>query len=519
MNGAQALLKTLVQSGVNVCFGNPGTSEMHFVAALDDAPEMKSVLCLFEGVVSGAADGYGRMSPSPAATLLHLGPGLGNAMANLHNAWRARTPIVNIVGDHATYHLAYDAPLTSDVAGYAKLVSRWQKTPQSPNEVPEAAAEAVAASLSDGGGIASLILPADASWGEAENGPSEPVEVRPRPEVPGARIDAIQKQIQSGEATALLLGGRCLLAEPLVNASKIAAKTGVKLFAETFPSRLERGAGLPPIDRLAYLPEMMAMQLSGIKHLILVDVNAPVSFFAYPGKPSSLVPDGCTVHTLASPEEHAPLALKALVEALGAKATEPILAPPMRPPVGQGELDPTSLASAVGHHLPEGAIVVDESQTGGLVLPFMTSGAPPHSWLTLTGGAIGTGLPMAVGAALARPDRKVVNIEADGSAMYTISALWTAAREQLDIITILLNNRSYGILNLEFMRVGVVERGPKAMSMLDLSNPNLDFVKLAEGMGVAACRVNTADELNRALATAMKQRGPKLIEAMMPSMA
>jgi len=514
MNGAQALLKTLADSGVEVCFGNPGTSEMHFVSALDSEPRMRGVLCLFEGVVGGAADGYGRMADKPAATLLHLGPGFANAMANLHNAKRAHTPLVNVIGDHATYHKQFDAPLESDVEGHAGLVSAWQRVSDSPDAVSRDAAEAVAFARSGGGHMASLILPANHSWSDAQ-GAAAPVEPTPAAAVPAERIDAVAKLLRSGAPCGLLLGGSVLRVDGLTAGSKVAMATGSKYLCETFPARLERGAGVPIIERLAYLPEMMAPQVAGLAHLIVVGTKAPVSFFAYPGKPSSLVPEGCEVFELASPQEDGTGALQNLVEALDAGGAQPVLASATRPDAPSGALDAATLAAALGAHMPEGAIVADEGQTAGFMAPFTTAGAPPHSWLTLTGGSIGIGMPMATGAAVACPDRKVINLQADGSAMYTLQSLWTQAREKLDVTTIILSNRAYGILNLELERVGALERGPKALSMLDLSNPVLDFASMARGMGVEASTARTAEEFNTQLEAAMGTRGPKLIEAVL----
>jgi acetolactate synthase-1/2/3 large subunit len=511
MNGAQTLIQTLCDAGVNVCFANPGTSEMHFVAALDTVPSMRAVLTLFEGVASGAADGYGRMAGKPAATLLHLGPGLANSLANFHNAMRARTPIVNVVGDHATYHKKYDAPLESDVEAYAKPVSKWIRTSQTASAVAGDAADAVAVAMGAPGGIATLILPANVSWDPAER-PSAPRAPKPRSAVAGSAIDAAKRALTSGDKSVLLLGGSTLLAPGLLAASRIAEKTGAKLMCDTFPARLDRGAGLPNPERLAYLAEMTMMQLDGVKRLVVVDSKAPVSFFAYPGKPSYLVPDGCEVTVLAEPHEDAVGALEALCDALGAKSIAPKLEAAQRPALATGALSSESIARTIGALLPEGAVVSDEGNTAGLFVPFLTNGAPQHSWLCLTGGSIGQGMPVAVGAAVACPDRKVINLQADGSAMYTAQALWTQAREKLDVTTVVFANRSYAILNMELSRVGATPPGPKALSMLDLSNPVIDFAALARSVGVDGQRVTTAEDFTRAFGTAMSEPGPHLIE-------
>ncbi|HEY8527758.1 MAG TPA: acetolactate synthase large subunit [Acidimicrobiales bacterium] len=516
LNGAQALIRTLAACGVDTCFSNPGTSEMHFVAALDTVPEMRGVLALFEGVATGAADGYARMAGKPAATLLHLGPGLGNGLANLHNARKGKVPVVNVVGDHATYHKQYDAQLESDIETVARNVSPWIRWSTTPRDVGRDAAEAVAAALGPPGAVATLILPADVSWspgGEV----AAPVPARGPQPVDADVVEGAAKALRSGEPAALLLGGTALRERGLVAASRAANAVGARLLAETFPTRHERGAGLPDVSRLAYLAEFAAGQLEGLRHLVLVDAKAPVSFFAYPGKPSYLVPEGCTVHVLATADQDAPGALEALADLLGAPADGADRHDAERPELPTGELTPQAVAQAVGALLPEGAIVSDEANTSGLFTPGLTAGAPRHDWLCLTGGAIGQGLPVATGAAVACPDRKVLALQADGSALYTIQALWTQAREGLDVTTVVYNNRSYAVLNMELSRVGA-EAGPRARDLLDLSRPDIDFVAVARGLGVPATRATTADELADQLGRALAEPGPALIEAVVPSL-
>jgi len=516
MNGAQALIRTLVDAGVDVCFMNPGTSEMHFVAALDDVEEMRGVLALFEGVATGAADGYYRMAGRPAATLLHLGPGLGNGLANLHNARKGHTGIVNVVGDHATYHKQYDAQLESDIETVARNVSSWIRTSSSSAEVASDAAEAVVVAAGPPAQIATLILPADVSWLEG----AEPTTPKPfaaatptDPEV----IASVAEALASGEPAALLVGGRATLEAGLVAASRVATTTGAKLLCETFPARIERGAGVPPVDRIAYLAEFAAMQLEGLRHLVVVDSKSPVSFFAYPDKASDLVPDGCEVHVLAGPSDDVVGALEALADAVGAAPDAATIQAPSVPDLPTGPLTAMGVCEALGALMPEGAIVSDEGNTSGLFAAGATAGSPRHDWLTLTGGAIGQGLPVAVGAAVACPDRPVICLASDGSSLYTIQSLWTMAREGLDITTILFNNRSYAVLNMELDRVGAEAGGPKAKEMLDLHHPDLDFVQIATGLGVPATRATTGEELVDQLRAALAEPGPHLIEAIVPS--
>ena len=515
--GAQALLRTLLDSGVDTCFTNPGTSEMHFVAALDDAPEMRAVLTLFEGVATGAADGYARMAGRPAATLLHLGPGLGNGLANLHNARRAGVPVVNIVGDHATHHAQYDAPLQSDIETAARNVSpAWVRTSTSAATLPTDGAEAVAAAMGPPAQVATMIVPADASWDTG----ARPAPAVPRDAAPLAADDVlatIETHVRRGARTALLLGGRALGEAGLRAAQRVADATGATLLAEVFPTRITRGAGLPAVDRVPYLPEFAKVQLGRIDHLVLVDADRPASFFAYPGSPSDLVPRGATVDVLAGDHEDVVGSLDALADRVGAAPEPQQVQQAERPPLPTGPLTSDKVCQVVGALLPEGAIISDEAQTSGVTLPQHTAGAPRHDLLALTGGSIGQGLPVAVGAAIACPDRPVLALEADGSAMYTLQALWTMAREELDVTVVILNNQSYAILNVELQRVGARETGERARQQLDLSTPALDFCDLARGMGVPAVRAESAEVFARELAQAFAEPGPHLVEAMVPS--
>ena len=515
-NGAQALIRTLVDAGVTTCFTNPGTSEMHFVAALDSVPEMRAVLALFEGVATGAADGYARMAERPGATLLHLGAGLGNGLANLHNARKGKVPIVNIVGDHATYHTKYDAQLQSDIETAARNVSSWVRTSQSTEDLSRDAVDAIAAALGPPGQVATLILPADVSWSDGAQPAPPPPPAQPPP-ARGDTIDAVAAALRGRGQSAILLGGRALREPAQVAAARISAATGAKVFAEAFPTRMERGEGLPPVERIAYLAELASVQLDGLRNLVLVDAKAPVSFFAYPNQKSYLVPDGCDVHELVGPAEDVQASLDALADAVGAGGDDPARQQAARPPRPTGPLTADKACQAIGALLPEGAIVSDEALTSGVTLAAHTAGVPRHDVLTLTGGAIGQGLPVAVGAAVACPDRPVFALEGEGSSMYTIQSLWTMAREQLDVTVVIFNNRSYAILNIELQRVGAEHGGPRAKSQLDLGGPPLDFVQIAQGMGVPAVRAETSEELVTALERAMAEPGPHLIEALVPS--
>ena len=522
MNGARSLIRTLTAHGVDTCFMNPGTSEMHFVAALDEEPAMHGVLALFEGVATGAADGFARIAGRPAATLLHLGPGLGNGLANLHNARRANSPIVNVVGDHALSHRPYDAQLQSDIATVARNVSEFVRTTEATDRVGADARDALAAAYGPPGAVATLILPADVSWsdggvpvdpdGGVGTGPAGGT--TPDPDVLAAAAAALR----SGERCALFIGGRSCSGPLLDAVADLAASTGAELLCETFPARLARGAGRPPVERLGYLAEFAMLRLDGIRHLVLLDGKSPVSFFAYPGKPSDLVPEGCTVHPVAGPADDLAGAVDALTDLVGATRGAAPRQPVDRPPTASGALTAQTVCQTLGALLPEGAVVSDEGNTSGLFAPGATAGAPPHDWLCLTGGAIGQGLPVAVGAAVADRSRRVVALEADGSALYTLQAWWTMAREGLDVTTVVLNNHSYAVLNMELDRVGVDEPGPRARDMLDLGRPDIGFVPLAQGLGLHAARATTAEEFADELGRALATPGPSVVEAVIPGL-
>lgn len=513
MNGAESLVRTLVASDVNVCFTNPGTSEMHFVAALDSVPGMRCVLGLFEGVVTGAADGYYRMSGGPASTLLHLGPGLANGLANLHNAKKARSGIVNVVGDHATYHLEHDAPLTSDIEGVAAPMSNWVKSSPKAEGIAADGALAVEAARTSPGQIATLILPADTAW----NPGGEPVTAKPaaaRAAVDADAVTAAAKALTAaGENGMLMLGGVALREKALEYAGRIAAKTGCALMSEGQNTRLERGAGRTKVNRVPYVVDLARNTLKDVQHMVLCGAKQPVAFFAYPGKPSVLTPEGMEITKLASAEQDLEGALEALATELDALNT-PLahVAGTDRPDLPSGAFDLDKIAAILGAILPEGAIVADESVTSGRGFFPLTANAPPHCWLNGMGGSIGYAMPVSIGAAVACPDRKVVTLEGDGSGMYTIQALWTMARENLDVTVVVFANRAYRILQGELTNVGVQNPGPRAVDMLTLDRPAIDWTNMAKSMGVEASRATDCEGLIRALRHGLASEGPYLIE-------
>ncbi|MBX5494273.1 MAG: acetolactate synthase large subunit [Bryobacteraceae bacterium] len=517
MNGAECLLRTLLINGVNVCFMNPGTSEMQFVSALDRVPEMRGVLCLVEGVCSGAADGYARMLGKPASTLLHLGPGLANALSNFHNARKARSPVISIVGEHSTQHLPYNAPLTADIPAFARTVSNCVRVLETPDQMGPAASAAVEAALRPPGQISTLIIPADFSWSPAGS-VGERVDVRPR-SIPGPeKIRHAASILRSEARVGILLGGSSLLRPGLLAAGKIGAASRTLILADRNAARYERGCGLFAPKRIPYFPEPANDLLAGLAHLILVETQPPVSFFGYPGQRSLVAPEDCEYHVLASPEENGAAALEMLAAELGADAP-PAETPPSnaRSVPEEGPLTPSVIGQIVAAMLPEGAIISDEMVSSSeAVWPHLGS-ALPHSHLPVTGGSIGQGLPVALGAAIACPDRKVVALEADGSAMYSLQALWTIARENLDVTVVIFANRRYRILDVERERTKAGSFGPRANDMIDIGRPDIDFVLLAKGLGIPATRVDTSRAFAARFRLAMEERGPSLIEAVLCS--
>jgi acetolactate synthase-1/2/3 large subunit len=514
MNGAESLVRTLVGGGVNVCFANPGTSEMHFVAALDRVDGMRCVLGLFEGVVTGAADGYYRMADNPAATLLHLGPGLANGLANIHNANKAGSGMVNIIGDHATYHRQYDAPLTSDIEGLARPNSHWVKTSPDAMSIARDGAAAIAAARTPPGQIASLILPADTAWNDGSGPVAVPPPIAPAAPSREAVLEAA-RALRSGEPTLILLTGRAVRADGLELAGKIAEKCGARLMAQGSNARTQRGRGRVSVERIPYVVDQALKVLDGLKHIVLVGAKMPVAFFAYPNKPSRLYPEGCQGHVLARPEDDAIQALEWLCEEVGARGTPAPVTNDPKPAPASGAITSEALGASIGALLPENAIVADEAVTTGRGFFAPTRSAAPHDWMSNMGGSIGLGMPLATGAAVACPDRRVVSLQADGSAMYTVQALWTQAREGLDITTVLFSNRTYQILKGELANVGAGNPGRKALDMLDLGRPDIDWVGVARGLGVPGARVTTMEEFNRRFADAVASPGPFLVEVVL----
>jgi acetolactate synthase I/II/III large subunit len=517
MNGAQVLVDTLVDSGVDTCFANPGTSEMHFVAALDRVPGMRCVLGLFEGVVTGAADGYYRLTDRPAGTLLHLGPGLGNGLANLHNAKKARSGIVNIVGEHATEHLALDAPLTSDIAAVAAPMSNWVGTVASADSIASDGREAVAQALGPPGRVATLILPADKAWSEVTSTATRLGRISPAPFAASdesAQRAAAEVLRKAGPSTLVLLGGRAVRSRVTTLAGRLAAATGCSVMSEFYAPRIERGAGRVAVPRVPYAVDPARDILGRFRHIVLVGAAPPVAFFAYPGKPGRLSAPETGFIELSSPAHDHEEALAALCDALGANRAMPATCGLVAasPALEEGPVTPASIGALLATLIPENAIVVDEAISTGRAFDAATRDAAPHDWLTNMGGSIGYGLPVAVGAAIGAPGRKVIALEGDGSAMYTPQALWSMARESLDVTVVIFANRSYQILRGEFAHVGAGAPGQRATDMLTIDRPALDWVALSTGMGVPACKATTLREFAAAMRKALAAGGPGLIE-------
>ena len=510
MNGAESLVRTLLASGIDTCFANPGTSEMHFVAALDKVEGMRCILGLAETVVTGCADGYARMAGKPAATLTHCGPGFANGIANVHNARRANAPMVNIAGDHATYHRPFDPPLTTDTEGLARAVSHWVRTSTSSTRLGADAAAAVQAAMTPPGQIATLILPADTAWNEG-GVVGSPLPVPARPMVAPDILATIARTLRAREPAMLILSGQALSEAGLYAAHRVAHVSGAKLRTPTQISRMARGRGRMPVDRIPYVVDNALKVLAGTRHVILVGAKPPTAFFAYPGKPSLVSPPDAVAHVLARPEQDAVAALEWLADEMGAPKDVPIPDSGAKPQLARGKFEPEAFAHTLAALLPENCIVAEDAVTSGRALFAPTFGAAPHDWVQNTGGAIGIGFPLATGAAIACPGRKVVCLQADGAGMYTLQALWTQAREKLDVINVVFANHIYQILHGELLAVGA-QPGRVSNELFDLARPTLDWLKLADGMGVECTRVETLEGFADAFKAASGLRGPFLIE-------
>lgn len=513
LTGAEALVQTLANNGVSACFANPGTSEMHLVTALDKETRIRSVLCLFEGVATGAADGFARVAGTPAMTLLHLGAGYLNGGANLHNAKRAKTPMINIIGDHAVPHLQYEAPLTSDIKGLAEPNMRWLESADTVASTGALASEAFAASFAPLPGPVGLVLPADSAWLEGgEIGPVVTCDVLETvaPELISEAVAALAK----AKHPVLIINGSALTAEGLAAAARLKAH-GIRVMTDTFYPKMRRGAGLFAPDRLQYFAEMAMDDLNGTDLMLAAGTTLPVAFFAYPGKPSLLVPEGCETLVVGGAETDSAATLVALADALGAETSAPMTELKL-PDAPAGPLTAAAVGASLARHMPENALVSDDGVSNSLLSFLPTETAHQHDWMMLTGGAIGQGMPLALGAAIAAPDRKVICLSGDGAGMYTVQALWSMARENVDVTTIVYVNHSYRILNIELYRTGAGNPGPTAKDMLSIGGPDINWVALSESMGVPAVEAATAEVFDAELAKAMAEKGPKLIAAIVP---
>lgn len=509
MNGAESLVRSLVAAGVDHVFTNPGSTEMEIIKEFDAVPGFKPVLGLFEGVCTGAADGYARMTGKPAATLLHVGPGLANGLANLHNAKRAYSPVVNMAGDYPSYHAPHDPLLASNLEGLAGAMSGWVRRATSSAGLGQDVADAVTAAQQ--GQVATLIIPQDATWGD-DGAPITAPAALARPRASDQEIEKIAATIADDETAILLVNGSGLSARGLAAANRIVTKTGCRLMVEVFASKMARGAGRGYFGPLPGDQPIALETLGSAGNVVLAGTKPPVAYLAYEGYPSLLIPAGVPTHVIAGPADDAEGALEALADALDAKAPGQSYesAIPDKP---TGALNPKSVGMAIGALLPENAIVSAETTTSGGPIFGFTRGAAPHDWLGLTGGSIGMAIPLATGAAVACPDRKVLCIQSDGGGMYTNQALWTHAREKLDIVTVILTNRRYKILEHEYFKTGANTLGPKAETLFDIGNPDIDWAHLATGMGVEGHRAETAEEFTTLLEQALAGDGPQLIDA------
>ena len=509
MNGAEVLTATLTQGGVDTVFMNPGTTELDLVDTFTSVPGMRCVLTLFEGVASGAADGFGRIAGYPAATLLHLGPGLANAAANFHNARRARTPVISIVGEHTRAHQPLDPPLASDIAGIAKTHSKFVEAITSSDQICTAVATALATATTAPKGVATLLFPADLAWEPSRQSGEHLAASRSWTPDTEALKRAATALVRPG---AVIFAGGDALRKPALNELAKLCSRGAQIFAETFPAVHERGGNLPRISRLPYLPEQAIALLERATALILIGAPQPISFFGYRGTPSILTPSGCEIIEVVPPGFPCLGAIEALAEEAG--LSDPYLPPVPTEPMLQAQqshLDAVGLASAIASSIESGTIVVDEANTGGVALQGPTSDSPEHIWLTVPGGSIGEGIPLAIGAALAEPNSRVLALVADGSSLYTIQGLWTIARERLPVTVVILNNLRYAILQYEASRRSPVTEELRKLTSLD--SPAINYRKLAEGFGIKADVAHTPFELLQQLHGAALRPEPVLIEA------
>lgn len=513
MTGAELLLKTAIKAGIEVCFTNPGTTEMPLVCAFDSVGGIRPVLGLFEGCCTGAADGYGRMTDKPAMTLLHLGPGLGNGIANLHNARRARTPVLNVIGEHATWHRSADAPLNMDIVTLAETVSGWQRTSAAAQNLSKDTADAITAALQ--GKVATLIVPSDVQWSESSSNKIHASKT-PDASVDKDSIERAAGLLRTDQKAALILGGWALRKRGLAAVARIKAKTGCDLLSERAPARMERGARFPATEFIPYFPRQALDLLAKYQTVVLAGTGEPVTFFGWQGYESRLLNDDQDICQIKADDQNLPPALENLADALGAPATvdaaDAGFSQVERPALPGGKLTAQNACLILAALQPEDAIIVNESITSGAAYFPLGPRLPPHTLLMLPGGAIGYGMPCAVGAAIACPRRPVINFQADGSAMYTLQALWMQAREGLDITTLICSNRSYHILNIELSRSGIVAPGRQAQSLTDLKNPPIDWVQISKGMGVPAVAIDRCEDLAQELKKALVEPGPHLIE-------
>ncbi len=505
MNGAERLVTTAAEAGIALCLMNPGTTEMPLVSAFETEPRIRPILVVQEGVATGAADGYFRMAQRPAMVLLHLGPGLANGTAYLHDGRRSGSGVLTIVGEHASWHLSNDPPLAMDIAAVAGAVSAWVRTIDTAAAVAQDTLDATAAAAA--GAIATLIIPHDVQLGAVP----AVVPTLLTSALPIVRIGAALDILRAPGA-ALILGGDALSEASIRAAGRLAA-AGIRVLVHEFPARLERGGGLIAPERIPYFPEQAIACLSSSAGFVCAGAREPVAFFGYPGIPGRLLPPGAPIVHLFDRGADAARALETLADAIAAPAASAVNLP--APAKASGPLDPPTFAKAVAAAIPEFAIVMDEGNTTSPTLYAESAGAPRHSYLTQPGGAIGLGLPAALGAALACPNRPVIAVQADGSALYTLQALWTMARENTNVTVVLCDNRSYRILGMELTRTGKApaDFGRVERAMIDLGTPPIDWLALAKGFGVNGVGVACAEELTAAIMEAVRAPGPFIIVA------
>ena len=515
MNGAAAFFKSIVDNGIDTIFACPGTSEMQVVDEVGYS-NLRVVLCLFENSVTGMADGYARMLDKPALGMVHVTCGLTNALANMHNARIANSRMIIFGGG---VHVAHEVnepvhsmlqrqPYVAQIAAQCVIEAR------SPDQLAAAATQALKASNDGAGKIVYVYGPNNAVWGESSFQGKLTSSAEQRQRVSTATISSIADTLKAGKKTAFILDNLALREEGLEILGRIAEGAGGRLFREWLPSRIAMGAGRVRTETLPYGGAEGRELLSEFDQIVLVGAKIPVCPFSYENQPWVKIPENCNVHTLATADHDILAALEELATQLDLpeKASNRYNRKPGEPPTGP--LSGNSIVQSLSILMPADSIVLDEAMLENVMFPLLMDGAAPFDFMAACpGGAIGAGPPVACGAAIACPNRKVILLEGDFSLMQGNTALWSMAQHNLDICVINYNNEGSASLSTELARVRQGEAQPKSIELLRIRKPTIDYAAMAESMGVPASRAETAEEFHLQLTKAMSTKGPHFIDA------